>query len=360
MRKRVGIITINGVYNYGNCLQNYAMLKVLEQCGCDAFTIERESSDAKKKAKRILSYGSLKLILSAMMLIRPKNRYIYKRELKFLHFEKSLQIKRVRKDKLSQIAKTFDFFIAGSDQVWNFDFGFNDMAVNMLSFCEPGQRIAYAASIGMNALTPAQQAVTQKYLTSFKAISVRENDAKDMIASLIDNPVEVVLDPVFLADDSVWKRVMRMPEWFVDQKYILVYFLGEKTEAFKNLIELFRQKYGYKIIDVLDPYIPSYNVGPREFVWLIKNASCVITDSFHATVFSMIYERPLSIMPKAGRRAAMSGRFETLRSNLGLEGVFDNYDPESVLSMDYSEIKRKIATEREKSLAFLKRALETE
>lgn len=360
MDKRIGIITINGVYNYGNCLQNYAMLHVLEQCGCKALTIEREASDSKKQIKRVLTYGAIKAILSAMMLIRPQNTYIYKRELKFLAFERLLKIKNINKKKLPKAAKKIDYFVAGSDQVWNFNFEFNDMSVNMLTFCAPSQRIAYAASIGMESLTPEQKSIAKNYLAEFNAISVRENDAKEMLSVLTDVPVEVVLDPVFLMDGNEWDRIMCKPEWFDGQKYVLVYFLGKKTEAFKNLIDVFKQNYGFEIIDVLDPNIPSYNVGPREFVWLVKNSACVITDSFHATVFSMIYERPISIMPKSGKRAAMAGRFETLKTNLGLEGVFDNYDPEAILSIDYSGIRQNIATWRLKSFDFLKTALNVE
>ena len=244
--------------------------------------------------------------------------------------------------------------------MWNFNFAFNDMSVNMLSFCEHRQKIAYAASIGMAELSFEQGQAAKNYLESFKAISVRENDAKEMLGKFIDKQIEVVLDPVFLANDYLWESIMRKPKWQSDREYVLLYFLGDKPHDLIVLIDNFKKVYGYEVIDILDAGVYSYDVGPKEFVWLVKNAACVITDSFHAAVFSMIYERPISIMPKVGRRSDMSGRFETLKDNLGLENVFNNYDPAKILSIDYSLIREKIQVNRIKSLAFLKKALDTE
>lgn len=359
MKQKVVIVTINISYNIGNKLQNYALKKTLEDLGYRVCTLKNIYNLTSKKAK-VLKKLSPTALLAIYRLKRVLgfDKLESQRMIEYVKFDKKLGNKYYSKHALKSLSKKISAFVAGSDQVWNFDFQINDMEINMLGFYTDGaKKISYAASVGMKEFSDLQSETVKKYLPKFDLLSVRENDAKRLIEPIVGKEVKVVLDPTLLLDSSQWDKIAQKPKWYDGSDYALIYFLGEKDDKFIKLIDDLKQAKGLKIIDPLDKKSPSYQCGPAQFVYLIKNSKCVVTDSYHATVFSLIYQRPVAVLTGKGDRAKMSGRFDTLKENLGLDGIFDCYDADKMFDVSYDYIQDKLKEARLASLAFIRDGL---
>lgn len=359
MKQKVVIVTINISYNIGNKLQNYALKKTLENLGYRVCTLKNIYNLTSKKAK-VLKKLSPTALLAIYRLKRVLgfDKLESQRMIEYVKFDKKLGNKYYSKHALKSLSKKISAFVAGSDQVWNFDFQINDMEINMLGFYTDGaKKISYAASVGMKQFNALQAETVKKYLPSFDSLSVRENDAKRLIEPIVGKEVKVVLDPTLLLDSAQWDKIAQKPKWYDGSDYALIYFLGEKDDKFIKLIDELKQAKGLKIIDPLDKKSPSYQCGPAQFVYLIKNSKCVVTDSYHATVFSLIYQRPVAVLTGKGDRAKMSGRFDTLKENLGLDSIFDCYDADKMFNVGCDNIADKLNEARAESLAFLRDGL---
>lgn len=359
MKKRVFIVTINISYNIGNKLQNYALKSTLESLGYSVCTLKNIYNLKGSKARFFKKLPpSVLLAVYRLKKLTGSNKYEWQRMIEYVKFDKKLSNKYYSVKALKSLSKKATAFIAGSDQVWNFDFKINDMYINMLEFCSDGaKKISYAASVGMKQFSDVQAETVKKYLPSFDFLSVRENDAKELIEPLCGKEVKVVLDPTLLLDTSEWDKIAIQPKWYDGKDYALLYFLGEKDENFSKLTAELKNDKGLKIIDPLDKNSPSYQCGPAQFVYLVKHAKCVVTDSYHATVFSVLYQKPISVLTGKGERAKMSGRFETLKENLGLDGIFDCYDADKMFDVSYDNIQDKLKEARLASLAFIRDGL---
>lgn len=359
MKQKVVIVTINISYNIGNKLQNYALKKTLENLGYRVCTLKNIYNLTSKKAK-VLKKLSPTALLAIYRLKRVLgfDKLESQRMIEYVKFDKKLGNKYYSKHALKSLSKKISAFVAGSDQVWNFDFQINDMEINMLGFYTDGaKKISYAASVGMKQFSDVQGETVKKYLPSFDSLSVRENDAKRLIEPIVGKEVKVVLDPTLLLDSAQWDKIALKPKWYDGSDYALIYFLGEKDDKFIKLIDELKQAKGLKIIDPLDKKSPSYQCGPAQFVYLIKNSKCVVTDSYHATVFSLIYQKPVAVLTGKGDRAKMSGRFDTLKENLGLDSIFDCYDADKMFDVSYDNIQDKLKEARLASLAFIRDGL---
>lgn len=359
MKQKVVIVTINISYNIGNKLQNYALKKTLENLGYRVCTLKNIYNLTSKKAK-VLKKLSPTALLAIYRLKRVLgfDKLESQRMIEYVKFDKKLGNKYYSKHALKSLSKKTSAFVAGSDQVWNFDFQINDMEINMLGFYTDGaKKISYAASVGMKEFSDLQSETVKKYLPKFDLLSVRENDAKRLIEPIVGKEVKVVLDPTLLLDSAQWDKIALKPKWYDGSDYALIYFLGEKDDKFIKLIDELKQAKGLKITDPLDKKSPSYQCGPAQFVYLIKNSKCVVTDSYHATVFSLIYQRPVAVLTGKGDRAKMSGRFDTLKENLGLDGIFDCYDADKMFDVSYDNIQDKLKEARLASLAFIRDGL---
>lgn len=359
MKQKVVIVTINISYNIGNKLQNYALKKTLENLGYRVCTLKNIYNLTSKKAK-VLKKLSPTALLAIYRLKRVLgfDKLESQRMIEYVKFDKKLGNKYYSKHALKSLSKKTSAFVAGSDQVWNFDFQINDMEINMLGFYTDGaKKISYAASVGMKEFSDLQSETVKKYLPKFDLLSVRENDAKRLIEPIVGKEVKVVLDPTLLLDSSQWDKIALKPKWYDGSDYALIYFLGEKDDKFIKLIDDLKQAKGLKIIDPLDKKSPSYQCGPAQFVYLIKNSKCVVTDSYHATVFSLIYQKPVAVLTGKGDRAKMSGRFDTLKENLGLDSIFDCYDADKMFNVGCDNIADKLNEARAESLAFIRDGL---
>lgn len=201
-------------------------------------------------------------------------------------------------------------------------------------------------------------------LSKINYISVREETAKNLLQPLVDKTISVVVDPTLLIDSKEWEKEFKLSDK-EKEPYILTYHVTEYPEYVKIINELSR-KTGLKVITFEKRKKKNYNSilrcaysdGPEEFVRLIKNAKYVVTTSFHATVFSIIFHKKLFVVP----HNTTGSRMIDLLNKLGLQDriyynleEFKNCDYDR--EINYKKVEEKLSKEREESLNFLKNAL---
>jgi len=347
--KKIGIITINDTANYGNRLQNYALYSYLKRFGYDVFTIIVHDSKQKmilRKLRHVLG-NAFKLLLF--------NKY--SKYNNFSKFQNKIKFKNVIKTNLND----FDFLIVGSDQVWNPSFSrLSD--IDILKNVDNNKRISYAASFGISDLDEASKEKVKNEISKFKAISVRENIGKELIEKITDRKdVEVLIDPTMLLTADEWDRVSTKPKKLKSSKYILNYFLGNLSSERKIEIERIAIENNCDIINILDKNDPLYDSGPSEFLYLEKHAFLICTDSFHSSVFAIIYDIPFIIFDRdqEGMRN-MNSRIETLLSKFKIDNR--NFNGKRInkenINHDYTKAYKILELERKKSIIFLNKALD--
>ena len=354
MKRKVAILTINDDTNYGNRLQNFAVQEVLKKHNLDCWTIRNE----------IGKYGIYFYIqkIKDFIKIFIKKDKITKRYLEFKKFDKKIRYSQYKIDKKhipSKLYSKYDVFFTGSDQVWNPTFDrFSD--IDLLSFAPREKRVSFSASFGINEIPEKYKEDFAKELKKFKNISVREERAKEIVKELTErNDVEVLVDPTMLLTKEDWNKIVKKPQQLKTDKYIINYFLGELSEEKRKKIEKIAKENNCEIINILDINSPFYQTGPSEFLYLEKNAFLVCTDSFHSTIFAILFNRPFIVFDREDNIVKMNSRLETLLKKFDLEdrwysGVINN----ELLKVDYSKAYEILEEERKKSDDFLKTALD--
>ena len=221
--KKAGIITIIDNNNCGNRLQNYALQEVLKKYLDEVYTLKNET----------FFNWNPKYYKGLLRFIKKRIKYFIKGNRVFKEFNKRIQFSnRYVTIKSKNISKQYDYFVAGSDQIWK-PTRKRLSKIDLLGFAEPQKRISYAASFGLSKIDEKYYKTLQEELPKFKAISIREEAGTQIIreATGIEN-VSVVLDPTLLLNKNTWESVERKPTNFNETKYIFTYFLGdENTEA---------------------------------------------------------------------------------------------------------------------------------
>lgn len=346
--KKVGIITITGLGNYGNRLQNYALQQAIEKssdCECETFV---------NKSCRIKGY--------IKNIIMPRHGELTKREQefqefnnKFVHFS-DIKINNISKDRR---ILDYDCLVCGSDQIWNSDYPENDKA-NFGFFFKSIKTISYAASFGTDTIAENKKKRYAKYLKQMAAISIREDKGKELAEELTGRTdICVHVDPTFLLTAEEWRKVEKKPKMYNGEKYILKYFLGEKNGEVNRELEEYAANHQLKIIDMISPDSPYYNIGPSEFLYLERNAELVVTDSFHSCVFAIIFQRPFIVAErKENNFQSMGSRIDTLLNKFYLENR--KYNVKSFENMrldeiDFNKTNGIVEYERKCSFQYLKK-----
>lgn len=343
--KKVGIVTIQSV-NFGNRLQNYALQEVIKKLGYDVYTLRRFDERFTRKEKIIYN-----IKIGIQYLLRSKR-------VNFAKFDKNIKFSKYKVGvnyASAEIKDSFDFFIAGSDQVWNPSL-WNVGKCDLLDFAYDNQRISYAASLGVKVLPKNKGEILKKELTKFKAISVREEEAKVLLENLISNKIEVVLDPTLLLDAASWKKMHISTSLRPKKKFCFVYSLKEKSQALKNKIAELSTE--YEIIDIMEKNFLgiSRRLGPGEFLYLLSWADIVLTNSFHATVFSILYDKDVYSFNRGD--LDMNSRIKSLAQIIGFPDNFDEEGTFFILSkLERQLANRNIENERSKSIEFLRKSL---
>lgn len=340
---KVGIITLyHANYNFGGLLQAYALPKALkEYFGIDAEQIDyipaaqklKSQKDNKKGLVQKLYQCVYKLGIFLFDKINKANLNCRKQAFddfinKIPHSESAYNY-----DIVDKCLNSYDIFVCGGDQIWNECEGSKNIKVYTLQFVHPEyKKIAYSPSMAIMETSPGFTKIMSAGLNGLDAVSVREKKSLNVLKLLTDKDIEVVVDPVLLLTENEWTKAARVAE--NKGKYILCYLLGDsinQREAVKKIarclhlpIITFPHVFlnAVRKCDLFFGDIHDYTSGPLEFIGLIKNAELVITDSFHACVFSMIFKTPFTVFErnKSGEKGNMNSRIYDFLEEYRLEG----------------------------------------
>lgn len=358
--KKIGIITLNGYFNYGNRLQNYALQEILLSMGNIVETIRVERAENPSRfldgLRAIKRWG-----ISPSLYYLDKNRHRV-----FYDFSKKY-IKETSKEyhghaPLEGLSAQYDYFVVGSDQVWNP--AMNRMApIFFLTFTNKEKRIAYAPSLGVSEINPDYIEKYKEWISGMHRLSVREDDGAKIIKELTGREAPVLVDPTLLLTREKWISIAKEANNKPKGKYLLTYFLGDIPPEYKKQIKSIVKENNLEVINLGDIIEKeTYRTGPSEFIDYINSCSVFCTDSFHGAVFSILMERPFIVYERKGTSLSMYSRINTLLNKFDLnsrkaENIKTN---EEVFNIDYSHVPPILEAERKKAFDYLKEALNIE
>lgn len=344
--RKIGIITLTGNVNFGNKLQNYALKKKI-----DDITKEKTETIWLKEKKSTI----FKIKRHIKRFIKSKD---YKREKKISKFNELLDIKEYNNMKF---ANEYDNYVIGSDQVWNYNFCPYNYELFFARFSPKEKNISYAASIGVSYIDDKYTNLFKEGLDNINYISVREEKAKEIVEKISGrHDIEVLVDPTMLLTRDEWERIEKKPKHFNEKKYILTYFLGNITDEINNEILRIAKENDCTVINMMNYNDKYYVSDPCEFLWLERNAFLICTDSYHSSIFGIIFDKPFVVFERNQKGADnMMSRLDTLLSKFHLYNrKFDGCSiNKNNLEHNYTEAYNILKKEREKSNAFLKNAL---
>lgn len=358
---KVGIVTLQGDFNYGNRLQNYAVYKMLKSYGLEVRTIIIRSKEEyliyqESRAKKLLkSWMPIHLLCFCSFLRKRvlRSGLGRGRARGFRTFDECyIPMEEYRANRLEQLSENkklqeYEYFFVGSDQVWNSSFGTSELY--FLTFVPPEKRIAFIASMGVEEIPVGKEEYFAECLEEMHYISVREEAAARIIKELTGREADCFFDPVLLLGRSEWLKIEEPVPFSVPSKYILSFFLGIEP---KEAIEEFADR---KNIDVVHmnqkEYKMYYTLNPAQFVYMVRHAEYILTDSFHVTAFSIIFERQFFVFRRREEgKENMFSRLETLLGRLGLmERVQNASNIEEIAPVSqrqYQHIEKMLANER--------------
>lgn len=382
---KVGIVTSNASFldNYGAVLQAYAMTAQLKKWNITPEIINYQYSTGEKVVAaentidrsvkaRIKYIFSSNISLWQKILYRcARNKRNEQTELfrQFVRERVPIDLKRaVIYEDLVNHDLQFDALICGSDQVWNplIHANRNDPGFFLQFGSKECKRIAYAPSFGVSVLPDTAKSNLKEYTDSFDALSVREQSGAVLMKEICGFDVPVMLDPTMMADRSVWADFDKTPAG-VPKQYILVYRFGRMGYMEKQ-IQHVATELNLPILEIpvsIESYGKGskilFGVGPEEFVTLIRNAEIVLTDSFHATVFSILNHTQFYTFLRQGKNEKnnMNSRMENLLEMLNLQErlIYPDSEIVSLSKVKYENADVLLEQRRNESQKFLKDAL---
>lgn len=385
---KIGILTFHSQQNYGGVLQCYAMKSVLEELGHDVSVIDMRWSKSNIALRGALIAGSIKTkikeFIKLLLFVGYSSAVV--RSIRSIRFVRSLGLTDYNfvdwKDAPNKLG--FDTVVVGSDQVWN------------ASFSTPGaymfegymgalpRVISYAASFGMKKIHSEYVAVCQRGLRRFNAISCREKEGVRLCKEL-GFTAEHVVDPTLLADVTCWRKLLNNARVSSGKKKLVCYFLAENVSSALPMLERFAI-ISDCIVEVLtgEPYLKPYpkslkmfignqrnqyphvkiasSYGPNEFVCAFYGAKWILADSFHAVMFSSIFDKNLRfIKPRSDFRKGMFARVEEFATSCidgpvfvdSVQSALDSFAKGETISYNREEIDKR----RTASLEWLKKAI---
>lgn len=324
---KIKTITCHDVYNLGASLQAYALQIYLQNEGHDVEIIDYKP-DYLSGHFNLWGVGNpiynkpiiKQLYLAAKLPGRLKALKRKKVFDQFTHQYLRLTKRYHSNEELKTDPPVADVYIAGSDQIWNTLFPNGKDPAFYLDFVPQGKKkISYAASFATKEIAGGWTPFVKKMLANLDAVSVREKSSLPLLSSLGRPDGVAVCDPVFLLDQNEWEKIMNKTI-SLDEDYILTYDF-ENNPIIKEIAQNIKKEKGYKIYNV-GPFKMSYadknfvNAGPLEFLSLVKHSSFVISNSFHATAFSLIFQKNFCVV---NRKEGINERMESLLADFQLE-----------------------------------------
>lgn len=365
---QIKTITCHDVYNHGASLQAYALQTCLESLGHKVEIIDYKPD----YLSRYYSLWSVdnpvydRLIVKQLYLVAklPGRIMALKRKRLFDEFTKKyLKLTSIRyhsNEELKRNPPQADVYIAGSDQIWNTLFGNGRDAAFYLDFApKTSKRISYAASFATEDVVEEYKPFVRKMLQNFDVISIRERCSLPLLKTMGWADGVAVCDPVFLLSKAQWES--RIPQQQIKERYLLVYDT-EFSNQLKRIAQRIAKKKDLKIYNVSGSRIgyadkELWASGPLDFVRLVRDAEYVISNSFHASVFSMIFERDFCVV---NRSEGINERMKSLLMSYNLvDRLVADYSAPLLNSIDYRTVNPLLQKDIDDSKSFLKKELKS-
>ncbi|OQA32746.1 MAG: Polysaccharide pyruvyl transferase [Betaproteobacteria bacterium ADurb.Bin341] len=308
--KKIGILTMHRVVNYGSALQAFALQEVLRAAGYENEIIDYEysgralSPGVEQRSGAVAKPSVSRRLLNKVVWwwekiakLRPEHRFA-----RFWRRHLSLSRERLGKDSgMRETGSRYNLYILGSDQVLNPKYIGDDLNWLLSFVASSGEKIAYGSSFGCKRLPEEKRDVYRIHLAQFLAIGVRETSGERIVAEQLNLRATSTLDPTFLLNGNDWRRIFNLRE--KKRRYIFCYLLGYSFDPFPDANQLLKQIQEATGMEILttgssrsyDPALEhryAGSLGPIEFLELMANADFVVTNSFHGTAFAINFARP--------------------------------------------------------------------
>lgn len=372
---KIGILTLPLHTNYGGILQAYALQTVLERMGHEVVVFDKilpEPSLPLWKCPFVYSKRLVNKLLGRKDNIVFLEQYVSKiKPIIQQNTNKFIKnyIHRVSFKTFAKIpnANTFNAIIVGSDQVWRpIYFSEDHVDDAFLAFARGWniKRIAYAASFGVDKweYSPLQTETCKSLLHNFDAISVREESGVKLCREYLECKAQLVLDPTMLLDKSDYVKIIKTSNAPKSKGNLLVYILDEtpdKTALINNIADKYNLKpfrVGSNTENIHAPLNERIQPPVEEWLRGFYDAEFVITDSFHACVFAILFEKQFVVI---GNKKRGISRFFSLLSLFGLENrlIAENSNVSAVDYIDFTLLRNRLAELKEKAMSFLYESL---
>jgi len=361
---RIGIMTFHRPINYGALLQAYALQQTMLSLGAECEIIdyrnplmeELYSVKTFDKCHRIKDYISW-ILRSSSEKTTHEAYEKFRRE--YLILSPKIYVDATG---LSSCNNEYDKIISGSDQVWSYKALNFDKNYFLDFIFNKGMKCSYAASFGVDTIPEEYTEEYRRLLSDYLFLSVRERQGCDLVYNICGIRPEQHVDPVFLLSPDIWAE--RIGCTTQKNRYILVYSF-ELTDTMKKFIENLSIKFDCQVFvlgrpfrRILNvPYKNIYNISPKEFVKYIFNASYVVTNSFHGTAFSILFNKEF-FMELLVSSNYVNSRLENILEVMNLKSrkITESYNMDELMEnkINWSAVNEIISTERQKALCYLK------
>lgn len=384
--KRILLVTWYENNNYGTALQAYALKSIIENPAitelplefitqnslCDILPHRPERQRKNNTLKKMFSlhlYSSKIQQLRDKIIYKKKKNLFNQRERAFrtflkqnFSFAESHNVQTI--SELQQVGKKYDVIVAGSDQIWNPE------AIDptyLLGWAEAGKKFSYGSSLSVKLIPTEYESLFRSKLKDFKAISIRDRMCRAQLSDIVGKNVSVVVDPVILLGR---KGLLDKAKNVLSTPYIFCYFLGNNSKHRELAISISSQLNlpiravinagsDYKADNVLERYA-DWDVDPWKFVGYINNSSLVVTDSFHATVISVLCHTDFVVLEKDSSRPEQNNRILEFLDSVGLRERWccSMSQNEKISEKKWEYVDQRLENMRKYSLKFLLEALE--
>lgn len=367
---KIGILTFHRAHNYGAMLQAYALLKFFKHKGCNVEIIDFFPIDLAEEYRWIPNYsyynlkgkikGLIILLLGLFSILKRRRAY---NDFVTKYLQLPLKPKYCNPEQLKDLQ--YDIVVYGSDQIWRkhpFTHQLNEVYWGKY-LTNVKKKIAYAASTNTYNFTAQELNIIKNHLQNFYAIGIREHTFAEFLKNHFNKPITIVCDPVFLIEKQKWLDIALLSNFKVPNRpYILFYHLNPSKEAHNFVNKLSLQK-NIMIIEIqgrVNPFKRGkrylHTASPIDFIKLLVNASLVVTNSFHGTAFSLIFEKQFYVVGLSKASQRIYSLLQVLEISDRVIDKSDDNIGEKIL--DYKKVNQKLNNMRTASVKFLQQCLD--
>lgn len=371
---RVALFSFLHSYNYGTILQSYALLQALKIRGIDSEYIDYvpyiESSGIRKYLGKVKNY--LYSIVKRKRHPRGIDDFSFWSKKAFSSVKNRCDVfvkehimisEKYNPTNICKINKNYDLFIVGSDQTWSPHIVKEDSCFFLPFISDINKKVSYAPSLGTTHIPEYFKTTLKRRLGAFKSLSCRERTNCIYLSSLLNRDVNYVIDPTLLLNKEEWMSVSssytKLPA-----RYVLCYILGEK-KCISDFAENLGHKMSLPVLYIMTRpyYLSKSNVitdaGPAEFLTILSKASCLVTDSFHGTIFSINFSVPFYSFAKRNEGEQDNDRIMEILNEFKLNNRFcsDDVICEGFKDIDFKYSQSHLKYLRNQSIGYLERVL---